>query len=238
MKSAVLIALASIGYLSVPALAQPTLGQPNGTTDRPQASSTARMAPAGPIAVGGPWNEFSFMGAGSFAKGCAPADPGGAGCAPSSSGDSHFAGAPPWTFTAPSDGLTLTVTDAFLKGDSFEVLDMGVPIGTTSAVPTSSTSCGSDPVSCLADPTVSHGVFNLGPGAHSITIRTVTSPFGAGAAYFRVDMKRDHLVCYKIVEQGRFQRREVMTEDQFGTAKFLVLQPELLCLPASKTELK
>ena len=130
----------------------------------PQAPSVAKMAPAGPIAVGGPWNEFSFTSVGSLARGCAPADPGGLGCVPSSSGNSHFVGAPPWNFVAPSDGLTLTVTDAFLKGDSFEVLDMGVPIGVTSAVPTNPTSCGSDPVPCLADATLSHGVFNLGPG--------------------------------------------------------------------------
>ena len=72
MKSTAVIALASAGFLSVPALAQE-----NGTTDSPQAPSVAKMAPAGPIAVGGPWNEFSFTSAGSLAKGCAPADPGG-----------------------------------------------------------------------------------------------------------------------------------------------------------------
>ena len=36
----------------------------------------------GPIAVGGPWNEFSFASAGTLAKGCAPADPSGLGCVP------------------------------------------------------------------------------------------------------------------------------------------------------------
>ncbi len=152
---------------------------------------------------------------------------GGSGCVPSSSGDSHFVGAPPWTFTAPSDGVTLTVTDAFQKGDTFEVLDMGVPIGNTSAVPVNPASCGSDPATCVTDPTVSHGVFNLGPGAHSLTIRMVTSPFGGGAAYFRVDPKRDHFVCYRIIDESPFQRREVTTQDQFG-----------LCVPASKTDIR
>jgi hypothetical protein len=146
-------------------------------------------------------------------------------------------GAPPWTFVAPSDGLRLTVTDAFLKGGSYEVLDMGVSIGSTPAVPSSSVSCGSDPVPCLADPTVSHGVFNLGPGPHSITIRAVASPFGSEAAYFRVDAKREHLVCYRIVHHGQFKQHEVSTEDQFGNATYLVLQPELLCVPASKTDI-
>ena len=78
----------------------------------------------------------------------------------------------------------------------------------------------------------------MGPGARSITIRMLSSPFGGGAAYFRVDPKRDHFVCYRIIQQGQFQRREVATEDQFGNAKLLVLHPELLCVPASKTEIK
>jgi hypothetical protein len=36
-------------------------------------------------------------------------------------------------------------------------------------------------------PTVSHAVFFLEPGPHSITITPTVSPFGVGAAYFRVD---------------------------------------------------
>ena len=100
VKSTAVIALASMSFLSVPALAQE-----NGTSESPQAPSVARMAPTGPIAVGGPWNEFSFTSAGSLAKRCAPVDPGGLGCVPSSSGNSQFVGAPPWTFVAPSDGV-------------------------------------------------------------------------------------------------------------------------------------
>ena len=50
----------------------------------------------------------------------------------------------------------------------------------TSAVPTAG-NCGSDPVPCLADTSLSHGVFNLGPGAHSITIKMLASPFNSGA---------------------------------------------------------
>jgi hypothetical protein len=95
VKSTAVIALASAGLLSIPALAQE-----NGITE-PQAPSIAKMAPAGPIAVGGPWNEFSFTTAGTLAKGCAPADPGGLGCVPSSSGNSHFVGAPPWKLRCP-----------------------------------------------------------------------------------------------------------------------------------------
>jgi hypothetical protein len=55
MKLTAPIAFASVGFLSVPALAQE-----NGI---------AKMAPAVPITVGGPWNEFSFTSAGSLAKG-------------------------------------------------------------------------------------------------------------------------------------------------------------------------
>lgn len=223
--------------LAAVVISTPSFAQENGTTERSQVPSTAAVAPAGPITPGGPWNEFSFAGAGSFAKGCAPADPSGPGCVPSSAGNSHFVGAPPWVFVAPSDGATLTVTDAFQKGDAFQVLDLGNPIGSTSAVPTNSASCGNDPVPCLADPTVSHGIFDLGPGAHSITIKALASPFQGGAAYFRVDLKRDHLVCYQIKEQGQFRPREVATEDQFGNAKLIVVQPELLCVPASKTDI-
>jgi hypothetical protein len=223
--------VAAAGLLSLPALAQE-----NGTTDRSNVPRSAAVAPAGPIAAGGPWNEFSFAGPGSDAKGCAPADPGGAACVPSSSGNSQFVGAPPWTFTVPSDGATLTVTDAFLAGDTFQVMDNGNPIGGTSAVPTSG-SCGSDPVPCLADPSVSHGVFDLGPGAHSLTIKMLASPFNTGAAYFRVDNKREHFICYQITE-APFRPRDVVTEDQFGKERVRVGKPELLCVPASKTEVQ
>ena len=224
--------VAAAGLLSTPAFAQE-----NGTIERGNVPRSAKIAPAGPITAGGPWNEFSFAGPGSDAKGCAPADPGGAGCTPSSAGNSHFVGAPPWTFTAPSDGATLTVTDAFDRGDTFQVLDNGNPIGSTSAVPTNSGSCGSDPVPCLADPLASHGVFNLGAGAHSLTIKALASPFNAGAAYFRIENKREHFVCYQVTEAPS-RPREVVTEDQFGKEKLRVGKPELLCVPASKTEVR
>jgi hypothetical protein len=138
---------------------------------------------------------------------------------------------------APSDGATLTVTDAFIKGDIFEVSDNGIPIGSTSGVAKDASSCGSDPVPCLADPSVSHGVFNLAGGSHSITIKAAASPFGGGAAYFRVDLKREHFVCYQVTEAGVFRPREVVTQDQFGVERLSVLKPQMLCVPASKTEL-
>lgn len=138
---------------------------------------TATPAVAAPIVVGDPlWYEFGFSGPGTFAVACP-------GCVPSSAGNSQFASDPPWTFTAPTGGAVLTVTDAFLTTDQFEIFDFGVSIGMTSVPGTGD--CFSDPVPCLANPLASSGIFNLGAGNHSITIQQVAGVSGAG--YFRVD---------------------------------------------------
>jgi hypothetical protein len=228
------IVLTLTGLASVNAFAK----ESNGTIDKANIPKAAAMAPKGAIVTGGPWNEFSFTTAGSSAKGCAPADPAGLGCSPSSAGNSHFVGAPPWTFVAPSDGAALIVTDAFEKGDIFEVFDNGNPIGSTSSVPKSNTSCGSNPEPCSTIPTVSHHIFNLAPGSHSITIKATMSPFQGGAAYFRIDNKREHFVCYRVKDEGQVRPHTVETQDQFGSVRLEVGQPELLCVPASKTVIK
>jgi PEP-CTERM motif len=136
---------------------------------------------ADPIEVGN-WYEFQF---GTFsdprAVGCIS---GPTMCIPSPSGNSQFAPDPPWTFTLLGQGF-ITVTDAALSGSAFDVFDFGVLIGSTPTVPFAGTNCGGDPVPCSTDPNVSHGVFSLAPGAHSITI-IERGGFG-GAAYFRVD---------------------------------------------------
>jgi hypothetical protein len=131
-------------------------------------------ANASGVPIGGPWQEFQFTAAGVPATGCTS-------CVPSSGSNSVFAPAPPWTFTAGATGVKLTVTDAFLIGDRFEVFDAGVSLGQTSAVAVGG-SCGSDPVPCLAS--ASHATWALGAGSHSITITPTVSPFGGGAAYF------------------------------------------------------
>ena len=95
-----------------------------------------------------------------------------------------------WTFTLGAGGGTLTVTDAFSIGDAFNVFDFGVLIGMTPSVATGG-SCGDNPVPCFANPLVSHGVFSLLAGAHSITIQSRVAPFGAGAAYFRTDQNQN-----------------------------------------------
>jgi hypothetical protein len=202
----------------------------------------------GPVPIGGPWIQFSFGEENSFATGCFPADPAGFGCVPSSAGNSVFGDAPPWTFTAPSGGATLTVTDAFLRGDRFEIFDFGTSIGTTSEVDTDD-SCGDDPDPCILDPLVSHGVFSLEPGPHEITIQAIASPFGAGAAYFRIDAaeaKLDHFLCYKIEKHGKGDKkkdgemdkeRDVLIHNQFGEQTFTILRPDTLCVPSTKEEI-
>lgn len=142
-------------------------------------------ARAGPIAAD-TWYQFSFTDVGLNAAGCDPADPGGAFCFSSSGTPTQFADVPAWTFTAPSSGSTLTVVDAFSNGDRFEVFDNGLSLGLTSA-PGQASDCGDDPVPCLADAAMSNGSFNLGAGAHSITIVAALSPDGLGSAYFFVD---------------------------------------------------
>ncbi len=232
MRATIFTALTLAGLATVNAYAD----ESNGTIEKANIPKAAAAAPKGAIKTGGPWNEFSFNATATFAKGCAPADPAGAGCSPSSAGNSHFVGAPPWTFVAPSDGATLIVTDAFQKGDIFEVFDNGNSIGSTSSIPVNATSCGSDPEPCSTDPTVSHRIFELPAGPHSITIKAAASPYQQGAAYFRVDNKREHFVCYRV--KGETRPHEVETQDQFGNAKLQVGQPELLCVPASKTVIK
>lgn len=49
---------------------------------------------------------------------------------------------------------------------------------------------------------------------------------------------RDHLVCYQIIRRGPGPKSEdllVSTSDQFGDLTLEVVEPRLLCLPASKT---
>lgn len=133
---------------------------------------------ADPIVVGGNWYEFQFLGPGSQGTACAL-------CTPSIAGNSQFAPNPPWTFTLSQAGV-LTVTDAFNIGDSFDVFDFGVLIGSTPPVAVFDT-CGSDPVPCSMNPNVSHAVFSLAIGPHAITIMARAGAIEAGAAYFRVD---------------------------------------------------
>jgi hypothetical protein len=138
----------------------------------------AMPASAGPVTVDGPWYEFAFGGPGSLATE-------GSGTVPSSGGNSVYADDPPWTFAAGAPGVNLTVTDAFLYGDVFKVLDNAVVIGTTSTPGPLGDSGNSDPEVAILDPDMSHGMFYLAPGLHSITIYAIVSPYGGGAGFFR-----------------------------------------------------
>jgi hypothetical protein len=148
---------------------------------------SALFARATPLDFG-IWYEFSQNGS-NPAMGCPPADPDAAECIPSSGTPTQFVGPSPWTFVAPHRAF-LTVTDAFDRGDVFDIREGGVLVGTTST-PIGDTSgfCGDDPASCLADPTFSHGVFDLGKGARSVTIfENAADALPFGVAYFRVDI--------------------------------------------------
>lgn len=134
----------------------------------------------------GTYQEFGFTTAGVEATGCDPNDPSGPFCFESSGTVTVLLGAAPWTFVAPVGGAVLTVTDAFLSGDRFEIFDFGSSIGLTS-VPVDNIDCGDDPVPCLATAGVSSGIFNLAAGNHSLTI-TPTISNGGGSGYLLVDV--------------------------------------------------
>jgi len=126
----------------------------------------------------GQWYEFRYLGPGSFGTACAPQT-----CSPGV--NSIFGPDPPWTFTTSND-VFVTLTDAFFAGDSFSLFDFGNFVGSTPAV-SISIGCGNNPDACLGNANVSHNVFVLAPGEHSLTIRADNAPFGTGAAFFRVD---------------------------------------------------
>jgi pimeloyl-ACP methyl ester carboxylesterase len=81
----------------------------------------------------------------------------------------------------------LNVTDDFCPGDQFRVYDFGAPIGDTPPVAISYSCPELGPAAASVNPAYSHRTFLLGPGNHSITIQTITNPFGGGRAYLRVD---------------------------------------------------
>jgi hypothetical protein len=127
----------------------------------------SRIALLAPVVVGSGWQPFHWT-----AFGGEPVD--------------NYDGA--FTFTS-HGSVMLTVADVGCKGDQFKVFNNGVEIGVTSA-PTDAIcdeTTTNDPDVAFADPTYSHGTFQLGPGDYAITFRTIVNPWGSGQAYFRVD---------------------------------------------------
>jgi len=115
-----------------------------------------------PLTVDGGWQEFFFGGVGSFN------DEG------------------PWTFSSATPTI-LTVTDAFLDGDQFNVYDNAALLGATSVPVNDGTQVNDDPDAAFASPKFSHGQWFLVAGNHSITIEAILSPYGSGAGYLRAD---------------------------------------------------
>jgi uncharacterized protein (TIGR03382 family) len=149
------------------------------------AVAVAAPASAATIIATDTWYEFSFTEGGLAAVGCAPADPAGNFCTPSSGTPTTFVGAPSWDIVLAAAG-TFTLTDAFLSGDFFELLDFGVVLGPTPLPAVDPVDCGDDPVPCLATPGISSRVYAVAAGAHSFTIVPIDTD-GGGSAYFRID---------------------------------------------------
>jgi hypothetical protein len=149
------------------------------------AAALAAPASAATIVATDTWYEFSFTDPGVDSAGCFPADPAGNFCTPSSGTPTEFVGAPSWDIVLAAAG-TFTLTDAFLSGDFFELLDFGVVLGPTPLPAVDQVDCGDDPVPCLATPGVSSRVYAIAAGAHSFTIVPIDTE-GGGSAYFRID---------------------------------------------------
>jgi len=136
------------------------------------------------IAVDGTWHEFQFGLSGTFATAC------GGACFPTVDPVAEQTSSPPWTFSGPA---IVTLTDLFVRGDQFALFDNDVLVGDTSVPVNDGTiTCpppgvGNDIRGCLADPTYSHGVFDLGAGAHSLTIEVIQNALNntGGAAVFQ-----------------------------------------------------
>jgi hypothetical protein len=92
------------------------------------------------------------------------------------------------TFTS-TQATKLTVTDAFVDGDRFQVFDNGTSLGLTSVPANDGFNIGQDPDKALTDPRFSSGVFSLAPGAHAITLKTIAVATGdpSGGGSLRVD---------------------------------------------------
>ena len=194
-KSQILLA-GTLALVLVAGLTSPAFADGNGAAEVAPGLAVDVASSVGASAVVSPtgiWYEFSFLDeVGNEIRGCQPADPAGYfGCSPSTGTPVEDAPAPAWTFECPAQGCWLTVTDAFLYGDSFAVYDNLVHIGNTPLVDPFVDNlvdqCGSDPEDCLIDVNSSSAMFQLGPGPHSITMETVETVL-QGAGYFRIEI--------------------------------------------------
>ncbi|MDY6843062.1 MAG: PEP-CTERM sorting domain-containing protein [Thermodesulfobacteriota bacterium] len=114
-----------------------------------------------PLTIDGGWDTFSF-------------------------GDVGSSWSTTFEFELTTPGV-LTVTDAYLSGDRFEVYNWGTSIGLTSIPTTEGDQIGADFDTAAADPRWSTGVFALAAGSYEISGIAVESPFHSGGAALRVD---------------------------------------------------
>jgi len=180
-----ILLVGTLALVLITGLASPAFADENGIREAPEVAVYVDESITSAVAVSpnGPWYEFLFTDIGVDAGACS------INCTPSSGLNSVYAPDSPWTFECPAEGCWLTVTDAFLNGDEFEIFDNSVSIGNTSEVaPTGICEPDeTDPEDCLIDNNSSSGMFVLGPGSHSITIQPTISPFKLGAAYFKIE---------------------------------------------------
>jgi hypothetical protein len=144
------------------------------------------MVQANPIVVGNPlWYAF-----------CAGNDP----QLPGSCSANNFAvgssfagtdnpGVPPWTYTA-ATATAVKITDTSTAGDMYRLYDFNIFVGDTSTVPTTAIGTNNPtPDADYADPLLSHGLFTLASGPHSLTIEIIQNAQGnlQAIGFFRVD---------------------------------------------------
>lgn len=120
-----------------------------------------------PLTVNGGWQSFSFGGVGNTVSGS------------------------PFTYSAPV-GTMIRIVDGFCYGDRFSV---EVTPGTTTPVTPGATSlpgsssCGgpSNGDAAFNDPLMSSGCWFVDAGSQSVTVKMLSSPYGSGGAFIRVD---------------------------------------------------
>jgi Ca2+-binding RTX toxin-like protein len=130
----------------------------SGTRSSATAQNTA------PVPIGGGWIRFDFGVRGSVAG--------------------------PFTFSSRTP-VVLSVTDIACLGDRFDILDQG-SVASVTSTPALAPECvppfrTEEPRPAFYRGLYSAGMQLLRPGAHEITIRARTSPFGSGGAFLRVD---------------------------------------------------
>lgn len=98
----------------------------------------------------------------------------------------------------------LRITDAYCPGDEFEVFDWGRPIGKVRLHTFDNEWSGlcEGPIKCpwkaFESCRFAHRQFKLAPGRHRITIKTLSSPIGAGHGFVQlIPAKRHHHDDYR-----------------------------------------